>query len=30
MEFYKQKAMDIISKAENEGVNVERLKLFLE
>jgi geranylgeranyl pyrophosphate synthase len=30
MEFYKQQALDILSKAEGEGANVERLKLFLE
>jgi len=30
MEFYKQRAMDILSKAEAAGARVERLKLFLE
>ncbi len=29
MEFYKQRALDILSKAETAGVSVERLKLFL-
>ncbi len=30
MEFYKQRALDILSKAEAAGASVERLKLFLE
>jgi len=30
MEFYKQRALDILSKAEGAGISVERLKLFLE
>jgi geranylgeranyl pyrophosphate synthase len=30
MEFYKQRALDTLSKAEEAGVNVERLKLFWE
>ncbi len=30
MEFYKQRALDILSEAERAGVSVERLKLFLE
>jgi heptaprenyl diphosphate synthase len=29
MEFYKQRALDTLSKAEGVGANVERLKLFL-
>jgi geranylgeranyl pyrophosphate synthase len=30
MEFYKQRALDILSEAEGAGASVERLKLFLE
>jgi geranylgeranyl pyrophosphate synthase len=30
MEFFKQRALEALSKAEDEGVNVKRLKLFLE
>jgi octaprenyl-diphosphate synthase len=30
MELYKQQALDILSKAEGAGANVERLRLFLE
>ena len=30
MEFYKQRALDILSEAEGEGASIERLNLFLE